>query len=58
MHIIANKKYQEEDIKEFDFICINSKKTLSIVMKDGTHYNFRGDELKTIIKFIQVIKNE
>jgi hypothetical protein len=52
MQTIKNKSYEEILVEEFDFISFNSKGTLSIVMKSGTHYNFRGDELKIIKQFI------
>ena len=56
MEIIKNKSYEEKEQKEFGFISYNNKGTLSIVMKDGTHYNFNGDELNKIIKFIKKIE--
>lgn len=54
MQIIKDKQY--ETIKEnsvFKFISYNSNGTLSIVMDDGTHYNFRGEELRIIVNFIK-----
>ena len=53
MEIIEGKTYKEKERKEFDFTSYNSKGTLSIVMKDGTHYNFIQKEKDDIIKFIK-----
>ena len=53
MHKIVGKKYKEEEKQEFDFVSYNSKGTLSIVMKDGTHYNFIKEELNKIRDFIK-----
>lgn len=52
VHIVENKCYGGEEFKDFDFISDNSKGTLSIVLKDGTHWNFRGEERKILIDFI------
>ena len=56
MENIKNKSYEGKEQKEFGFISYNNKGTLSIVMKDGTHYNFNGEELNKIIKFIKKIE--
>ena len=56
MEIIKNKSYEGKEIQEFGFISFNNKGTLSIVMKDGTHYNFIGEELNKIIKFIKKLE--
>jgi hypothetical protein len=59
MQIIHNKEYKiEPETKEFNFISYNSKGTLSIVMEDGTHYNFHRDELVKMIKFIKELNFE
>jgi len=54
MQIIKDKKYEfEKENKELNFISYNSNGTLSLVMKDGTHYNFNDKELKKILDFIR-----
>lgn len=57
MHIIKNKSYEGEDKEELDFVSLNSKGTLSIVMKNGTHYNFIKEEKEKLIRFIREILN-
>jgi len=56
MHIINNKSYESKEKKEFDFASYNSKGTLSIVMKDGTHYNFIEEERDKLIDFIKKLR--
>jgi len=56
MEIIKNKSYEGKERSEFNFISYNNKGTLSIVMQDGTHYNFIGEESNKIIKFIKKLE--
>jgi len=53
MHIIKDKTYTEQEKKKIKFASYNSNNVLSIVAEDGTHYNFYGDELKMIVRFIK-----
>jgi hypothetical protein len=54
MQIIKDKQYEtEKEIKNLKFISYNSNGTLSLVMEDGTHYNFIDKEMKKIVEFIR-----
>jgi len=54
MQIIKDKQYDfEKEIKNLKFISFNSNGTLSLVMEDGTHYNFIEKEMKMIVQFIR-----
>jgi hypothetical protein len=54
MQIIKDKQYEsEKENKELNFVSFNSNGTLSLVMKDGTYYNFNDKEMKKIIEFIK-----
>jgi len=56
MQIIKDKEYDfEKENKSLNFVSFNSNKTLSLVMKDGTHYNFCREELKMILDFVENI---
>lgn len=53
MQILEGKRETlSEEKKDLNFISYNSKKTLTIAMKDGTYFNFNGDEAKILINFV------
>ena len=57
MHIIHEKEYEKtQEIGELKFVSYNSNGTLSLVLEDGTYYNFRNKELKMIIDFLRRIE--
>ena len=54
MQIIKDKKYDyAKEVDFLKFVSYNSNGTLSLVMENGTHFNFRDKELQKILDFIR-----
>lgn len=54
MQIIKEKQYEhDKEYSNLSRVSYNSNETLTLVMEDGTHYDFNGKELNKIIEFIR-----
>lgn len=59
MQIIREKQYNwEKENQRLNRVSFNTNDVLSLIMNDGTHYNFNRDELKLIVRFFRKIKFE
>lgn len=57
MQIVKEKQYEwVKERQNLIRISYTSNGTLCLIMSDGTHYNFCGDELKMILKFLEKLK--
>lgn len=56
MQIIKEKKYDwEKEKTKLVRVSYTSNNVLCLITQDGTHYNFNGEELDIIIKFIKKV---